>query len=452
MKSAILFFCIFLGVQISAQAPSNKAAVPYNQWSIGFNVGGHDGMHWTNSFTKAYQLGYFNGHIRYMQNNRFGWKLDAAYDNFNFINGAGNTHKLRFSIEPTINLTDVLHFNDFTKRFGLLGHFGFGYSAMWNVPFSSLNPDQLLQLNKGSVDEMGHLIMGLTPQFKINERLSLNADLAFLLHIRQNRAFDFENPTPMSGGGFTGYMWNWSVGATYYIGKNKTHADWTYTPRMSQKDLERIYTLEKQLLILEQKWQDDDKDGVPNGLDIEPNTPEGTEVDWNGAAIQPAQKEAVDLNTIDTDGDGIMDAQDYCPTVKGIFNGCPEEVHAGGTQADRDAKFLAELGIRDVLFMSGSAYLNSVYYPILDQLIEFMQMNPEVRIELSGHADINGADDLNLRLSEARVKNCLNYLQTKGVDRSRLEVTYKGAKQVKYEGVTQEIHAANRRVSFAIIR
>ena len=149
MKSAIFFFCIFLGVQISAQGPSNKAAVPYNQWSIGFNVGGHDGMHWTNSFTKAYQLGYFNGHIRYMQNNRFGWKLDAAYDNFNFINGASNTHKLRFSIEPTINLTDVLHFNDFTQRFGLLGHFGFGYSAMWNVPFSSLNPDQLLQLNKG---------------------------------------------------------------------------------------------------------------------------------------------------------------------------------------------------------------------------------------------------------------------------------------------------------------
>jgi OOP family OmpA-OmpF porin len=358
---------------------------------------------------------------------------------------------LRFSIEPTINLTDVLHFNDFTTRFGLLGHFGFGYTALWNVPISSLSPDLLFQTNKGSVDEIGHLIVGLTPQFKVNEHWSLNGDLAVMAHIRQQRTFDFSN-NPTTGGGFTGYMWNWSVGATYYIGKNKTHADWTYTPRMSQKDLERIYLLEKQVTILEQKWQDDDKDGVPNGLDTEANTPEGSEVDWNGAAIQPEQKEVIDLNTIDTDGDGIMDAQDYCPTVKGAFNGCPEEVHAGGTQADRDAKFLAELGIRDVLFMSGSAYLNSVYHPILDQLIEFMQLNPEVKIELSGHADINGPDDINLRLSEARVKNCLNYLQSKGVDRSRLLVTHKGAKQVKYEGVTQEIHAANRRVSFAIVR
>lgn len=455
MKPLILYIALFSSYAF-AQAPTKTAApsngLGYNQWSIGLNVGGHDGMHWTNAFTKAYQVSYFNGNIRYMQNNRFGWKLDAAYDNFNFINGASNTHKLRFSIEPTINFTDVLHFNDFTSRFGLLGHFGFGYSAMWNVPFSSLNPSQLLQTGKGSVDEMGHLIMGITPQFKVNDRWSINGDLAFTAHIRQNRTFDFANTNPMSGGGFTGYMWNWSVGATYYIGKDKTHADWNYTPRMSQKDLDRIYQLEQQVQGLEQKWQDDDKDGVPNGLDVEANTPEGTEVDWNGAAIQPVQKEVVDLNKIDTDGDGIMDAQDYCPTVKGAFNGCPEEVHAGGTQADRDAKFLAELGIRDVLFMSNSSYLNSVYHPILDQLIEFMQLNPEVKIELSGHADINGPEDINLRLSEARVKACLTYLATKGVDRSRLTVTYKGAKQVKYEGVTQEIHAANRRVAFSIVR
>jgi OOP family OmpA-OmpF porin len=232
MKLQSLFLSLICSLQLFAltdySSPLNYNSSRYsnNRWSVGVNVGGHYGMHWTNSFTKAYQLGYFNGHIRYMQNNIFGWKLDAAYDNFNFTNGASNTQKLRFSIESAMNLTNVLHLNDVSNRVGLLGHYGFGYTAMWNVPYTSTSPAHVFKFNKGSVDEMGHIIMGLTPQFKVNNQLSLNADLAFLLHIRQNRQFDFANPVPTIGDGFSGYMWNWSVGATYYLGKRKKHVDW----------------------------------------------------------------------------------------------------------------------------------------------------------------------------------------------------------------------------------
>ena len=235
MKLLALFlsvaFCIQSFAQTKTSAPTIDKSLPYNQWSIGINIGGHYGMHWTNSFTRAYQIGYFNGHVRYMQNNLIGWKLDAAYDNFNFTNGASNTQKLRFSIESVVNLTDVLHINDYSDRVGLLGHAGLGYSAMWNAQYSSTAPAELFKIGKGSVDEMGHFIFGLTPQYKINEQLSLNADIAFLLHVRQNRKFDFANPSPMNSG-FTGYMWNWSVGATYYIGKKRNHADWDHTPRI----------------------------------------------------------------------------------------------------------------------------------------------------------------------------------------------------------------------------
>lgn len=442
-------FTLIVGLFIifSAAAQNTPAKPTYNRWSIGLNVGGNDGMSYTNPNKKLYQISYYDGHIRYMFNNRFGLKFETAFDNFK--TGANNTNKIRFSVAPTVNLTDVLHFSDFSKRFGLLAYVGVGYSSMWNKEFSSVAPTELLQMKIGSVDEMGQVFLGLTPQFKVNERFSLNADFVVTANTMQNNNFDFTSPTPSTLGSYTGYMWNWSVGGTYYIGKNKTHADWTSTPRMNIAELNRIAQLEQQLKALEQKNKDDDKDGVPNGQDLEPNTPEGTPVDFTGKAIAPTA--APDLNTMDTDGDGVVDAADYCPTVRGQYNGCPEEVHAGGTQADRDAKFLAELGIRDVLFVSGSAYLNPVYHPVLDQLIEFMKQNPDVKIELSGHADINGSDDINLRLSEARVKNCLNYLVNKGVDRTRLTVTYKGAKEVKYQGVTQEIHASNRRVSFSIV-
>jgi len=62
---------------------------------------------------------------------------------------------------------------------------------------------------------------------------------------------------------------------------------------------------------------DDDGDGVPNGRDLCPNTPQGTYVDNRGCpALQG-----------DADNDGIIDARDLCPnTPEGTpvnMNGCP---------------------------------------------------------------------------------------------------------------------------------
>jgi outer membrane protein OmpA-like peptidoglycan-associated protein len=45
----------------------------------------------------------------------------------------------------------------------------------------------------------------------------------------------------------------------------------------------------------------------------------------------------------------------------------------------------------------------------------------------------------------------VNYLIKKGADKNRLEITFKGKKQVKYPGNTSEVDAANRRVQFTII-
>jgi len=62
------------------------------------------------------------------------------------------------------------------------------------------------------------------------------------------------------------------------------------------------------------KWysEDKDKDGVPNGRDKCPYTPEGSPVDPFGCPI-------------DSDFDGIYDTGDACPTVKGprANKGCP---------------------------------------------------------------------------------------------------------------------------------
>jgi OOP family OmpA-OmpF porin len=419
------------------------SAQDYNKWSVGFNLGGHDGMHNTNHTTRVFQFTHYELNARHMCNNRIGLKYDMGFDHFNFKDGHPASNALRFSIQPTINLTDMLHMNDFSSRWGMMFHFGFGYAAMWNKTLAT-GPKELFKQADGSVDEMLQAIIGLTPQFKVNDRLSINGDISFMGNIRQNKGFDFE-ATPIQGGGFSGYYASATVGFSYYLGKAKAHADWTYTPRLSQADLDRIANLEKQATEAAAKLGDDDKDGVINAVDQEANTPAGNMVDVTGETIEPTA--APDLMTIDTDGDGFVDGKDECPTVKGTEKGCPED-HS----PEKDAKALTDYGIYDVMFVLGSSYLDPTYNGILDKVVTYMAANPNQKIAISGHADITGGEAWNNKLSEARVNVVVDYLVKKGADKRRLAISYKGNKETKYSGNNVEIDAANRRVQFSIVR
>lgn len=397
MKNLFCILAVLFSVQVNSQS--------MNKSSIGFNIGGHDGMSKTNHYTRLNQLNHYELNYRYMMNNRFGLKFDAGFDNFQFVDDHPATSALRFSIQPTFNLTDLLHMNNFSTRWGILLHMGAGYAAMWNKEVRG--PNEILNLKEGSVDEMLQGIIGLTPQFKLNERLSINGDIAFMGNIRQNYGFDFES-APIQGGGFSGYYATATIGFSYYIGKSKNNADWTYSPTFNplvmQENLNRIIALETLAKEAEAKLGDDDKDGVINAVDQEVNTPLGNKVDITGKTI---------IETPPTD--------------------------------------LNSFGIADIMFVKGSFYINPIYYRIMDRVVSYMAANPTKKISVSGHTDIDGSDEINNKISEVRVNNVVNYLIKKGADKNRLEITFKGKKQVKYPGNTSEVDAANRRVQFTII-
>jgi len=397
MKNLFCILAVLFSVQVNSQS--------INKSSIGFNIGGHDGMSKTNHYTRLHQLNHYELNYRYMMNNRFGLKFDAGFDNFQFVDDHPVTNALRFSIQPTFNLTDLLHMNNFTTRWGILLHMGAGYAAMWNKEVRG--PNEILNLKEGSVDEILQGIIGITPQFKLNERLSINGDIAFIGNIRQNYGFDFES-APIQGGGFSGYYATATIGFSYYIGKSKNNADWTYSPTFNplvmQENLNRIIALETLAKEAEAKLGDDDKDGVINAVDQEVNTPLGNKVDITGKTI---------IETPPTD--------------------------------------LNSFGIADIMFVKGSFYINPIYYRIMDRVVSYMAANPTKKISVSGHTDIDGSDEINNKISEVRVNNVVNYLIKKGADKNRLEITFKGKKQVKYPGNTSEVDAANRRVQFTII-
>jgi OOP family OmpA-OmpF porin len=405
-----------------------------NKWTIGINAGGPIILTTSTSKTSFTSLNHYEASLRRNFNPNKGVKADFHLDDLNFTDNSPGTSMLHFSLQGTYNLLAIKN-KDINQRFKLISHAGIGYAAMWNRSYAT-GKNKIGVLNNGSIDEMFQLMVGLTPTIHLTRNLSLNADVTIMANALQDNGFDFKTD-PLTGRfGAYGVA---SIGIGYSFGCPKNPVI-TSNP----KDLERIAALQKDLENQKSKLGDDDNDGIVNANDMEPNTPAGAKVDSKGAQIIEVVN---DPNTTDTDLDGVVDALDNCPTIKGTVNGCPE-----ASIEEQDAKTLQELGILDILFVKGSFYVNATYYPILDKLVAYMNANPTIKIDVSGHADIDGADEVNNKLSEARVNAVVEYLTKKGVEKNQLVISSMGKKQTKYQGNTLEVDAANRRVSFSIHR
>nr|MCU0407620.1 OmpA family protein [Bacteroidales bacterium] len=107
--------------------------------------------------------------------------------------------------------------------------------------------------------------------------------------------------------------------------------------------------------------------------------------------------------------------------------------------------------LNNILFESGKDVLTQSSYSELNRLLAFMQDNPAVKVEISGHTDITGGAALNLKLSNDRAKAVVNYLVGKGIASAR--ITYKGfgSAQPVATNSTPAGRAKNRRVELKIL-
>jgi outer membrane protein OmpA-like peptidoglycan-associated protein len=62
----------------------------------------------------------------------------------------------------------------------------------------------------------------------------------------------------------------------------------------------------------------------------------------------------------------------------------------------------------------------------LDKLVTIMKAYPTYKVEFAGHADSKGTDDYNFTLSEIRANKAKNYLQTRNIGLSRIQVNMYG--------------------------
>lgn len=106
--------------------------------------------------------------------------------------------------------------------------------------------------------------------------------------------------------------------------------------------------------------------------------------------------------------------------------------------------------LKNIFFETAKHELLPESMPELEKLLAFMQQNPTVKIEISGHTDNEGGKEYNDTLSLQRAKAVYDYLTEHKTDAGRL--TYKGYGYSKpiSTNETAEGRAKNRRTEFKI--
>lgn len=105
----------------------------------------------------------------------------------------------------------------------------------------------------------------------------------------------------------------------------------------------------------------------------------------------------------------------------------------------------------DAFFDFDKAVLKPEGKAKLDDLVSKVQgINLEVIVAV-GHTDSVGSDAYNQKLSERRAQAVKAYLESKGIDKSRVYTEGKGEKQPVADNKTKDGRAKNRRVEIEVV-
>jgi OOP family OmpA-OmpF porin len=192
---------------------------------------------------------------------------------------------------------------------------------------------------------------------------------------------------------------------------------------------------------------DRDGDAIPDQYDACPKVP--------GEATAERRTHGCP-KVVDTDGDGVADAEDVCPREAGIRppegNGCPKPAEpAEPTTAElvADVIVLSQM----VQFETGTATLRSESDAILSEVARILREHAELElVEVQGHTDERGSDELNLKLGQERAEAVVRWLVARGIGADRLTAKGYGSSRPIADNTTDEGRAKNRRVELRVLK
>jgi len=123
-----------------------------------------------------------------------------------------------------------------------------------------------------------------------------------------------------------------------------------------------------------------------------------------------------------------------------------QELQGTGVRVVRNGENLQLVMPGNITFASGSSDISSGFYPTLNSLVKVFQEFDKNGVEIIGHTDSTGSNDLNMRLSRERAQSVASYLASNGVSAARISSMGVGPSQPIASNDTAEGRAQNRRV------
>jgi OmpA-OmpF porin, OOP family len=97
-------------------------------------------------------------------------------------------------------------------------------------------------------------------------------------------------------------------------------------------------------------------------------------------------------------------------------------------------------------FDTGKSIIRSESQPIIEQIVQMMKSNPNIRIGVEGHTDNAGTQASNKTLSESRAQSVVSAIVAQGISADRLSPEGYGQDKPIGDNNTEEGKAKNRRV------
>ena len=120
----------------------------------------------------------------------------------------------------------------------------------------------------------------------------------------------------------------------------------------------------------------------------------------------------------------------------------------------------ASMNMLDELYTSGHFVTHGIHFDVnsatlkpesmgvINDVVNYMKLHADLKLEIDGHTDSDGGDELNQELSEQRAASVKEAIVSGGIDATRLSTKGYGASKPIAANDTPENKAQNRRVEF----